>query len=67
MRGNLTEDMFLESINETMTVMQNAANQSKPMKDVAKGIGTFLSVINTTDDHEVTYNASRALYKVLAK
>ena len=67
MRGNLTQEDFLESVKETMITMQNAANQSEPMKAVSRGIGNFLNVIKTSENHNTTYNASRDLYNVLIK
>ena len=67
MRGNITEDMFLESVTTAKTVMENSANTSEPMKAVARGIGAFLDRIKTTNDHAVTFNSSRDLYNVLIK
>jgi len=67
MRGNLTEDMFLKSVNKTMTVMKHAANQSRPMMEVSERIDTFLKVIKTTNELNATYNATEDLYDSLIK
>ncbi|XP_028516598.1 uncharacterized protein LOC114575608 [Exaiptasia diaphana] len=67
MRGNLTDDMFLESINTTKKVMEGAANQSEAMLSIARGIENFLKTIKTSEEQSVTYNQSRDLYKVLVK
>jgi len=67
MRESITDEFFLKSVQTTKKVMENSANHSEPMCNVAREIGKFLGTINTTTNHNLTYNASRDLYNVLIK